>query len=105
MVVLVGDGGFAYHAMELDTAERYGHPIITVVIDDQSWGCVAIPQENDYGAQFEMGLPQRDWAGVSRSLGGFGVRVETTEALASGKPAVVHVPVRSVLSPFMAAFE
>jgi acetolactate synthase-1/2/3 large subunit len=42
-------------------------------------------------------------------LGGFGARAETVEqvreavraAHASGKPAVVHVPVRSVLSPFM----
>ena len=83
--------------------------IIVVVMDDQSWGCVAIPQEDEYGAQFEMDLPERDWAGVCRSLGGFGVRAETADelaqamhaALSSGKPAVVHVPIQMVLSPFM----
>ena len=109
VVVLLGDGAFAYHGMELDTAERYDRPIIVVVMDDQSWGCVAIPQEDDYGAQFEMDLPERDWAGVSRALGGFGVRAETADelaqamhaALSSGKPAVVHVPIQMILSPFM----
>ena len=113
VVVLLGDGGFGVYGIELDTAERYDRPIIVVVMDDQSWGCVAIPQENDYGAQYEMDLPERDWAGFARSLGGFGIRVETAEELeqamhtahASGKPAVVHVPVQSVLAPFMAAFE
>ncbi len=109
VVVLVGDGGLAYHAVELDTAERYGRPIIVVVMDDQKWGCVAVPQKQDYGAEFEMDLPERDWPGFARSLGGFGVRAETVAEIGdamraatdSGKPALVHVPVRCVLSPFM----
>jgi acetolactate synthase-1/2/3 large subunit len=109
VVVLVGDGGLAYHAVELDTAERYDRPIIIVVMDDQKWGCIAIPQKLDYGAEFEMDLKERDWPGFARSLGGFGIRAETVPeigdamraALESGKPALVHVPVRSVLSPFM----
>ncbi len=113
VVVLVGDGALAYHAVELDTAERYDRPIIVVVMDDQKWGCVAIPQARDYGAEFEMGLPERDWPAVARSLGGFGHRAETVAeigeamraATGSGKPALVHVPVQCVLSPLMEALE
>ena len=109
VVILVGDGGFAYHGIELDTAERYGQPVIVVIMDDQGWGCIAVPQQREYGNCFETELPQRDWPAFAHSLGGFGMRAETvseitqaiTTALDSGKPAIVHVPVRRVLSPFM----
>jgi acetolactate synthase-1/2/3 large subunit len=110
VVVFVGDGGVGYHAMELDTAARYGRPVIVVVLDDQKWAAIALPQRDAYGGEFEMGLPERDWPQLARSLGGFGVRAETEEqigpairdALDSGKPGIVHVPVRSVISPYMA---
>ncbi len=109
VVILVGDGGFAFHGVELDTAERYGRPVIVVVMDDQGWGCIAVPQQREYGSSFEADLPQRDWPAFARSLGGFGARAESVAeigeamaaALGSGKPAIVHVPVRRVLSPFM----
>lgn len=111
VVVFVGDGGVGYHVMELDTAARYERPIVVVVLDDQKWGAIALPQKTAYGSEFEMNLPRRDWPKLAESLGGFGARVETADeignavraASASGKPAIVHVPVRSVLSPYMAS--
>lgn len=110
-VVIVGDGGVGYHVPELDTAARYGRPVVIVVMDDQKWSAIALPQELDYGAEFEMGLPARDWVKVAEGLGGAGYRATTlaevkaavAEATASDKPAIVHVSVRSVLSPYMAA--
>jgi acetolactate synthase-1/2/3 large subunit len=109
VVVFVGDGGVGYHAVELDTAARYGRPIVVVVLDDQKWTAVALPQRQAYGAEYEMDLPARDWPGLATALGGAGTRAETVEeigeavraAVAGGKPAIVQVPVRSVLSPFM----
>ena len=109
VVVFVGDGGVGYHGVELDTAERYGRPIIVVVLDDASWGAIALPQEKDYGAAFDTDLASRDWAGFATALGGFGARAESVAeigpaieaAQASGKPAIVQIPVRSALSPFM----
>ena len=109
-LVFVGDGGLGYHGFEIDTAVRYDRPIIVVVMDDQKWGCIAVPQKAKYGAEFEMDLPERDWPGFARSLGGFGIRAETeselrealSAAVQSRKPALIHVPVRTVLSPFMA---
>lgn len=110
VVVFVGDGGVGYHVMELDTAARYGRPPVIVVLDDQKWAAIALPQRDAYGGEFEMGLPERDWPGLVRSIGGFGLRAETIpeigpamrKALESGKPSIVHVPVRSVISPYMA---
>lgn len=109
-VVFVGDGGVGYHVTELETAARYGKPIIIVVLDDQKWGAIALPQKMAYGGEFEMDLPERDWAKVAEGLGGFGAYARTADeigqamraALASGKPAIVQIPVRSVLSPYMA---
>lgn len=109
-VVFVGDGGVGYHVTELETAARYGKPVIIVVLDDQKWGAIALPQKMAYGGEFEMDLPERDWAKVAEGLGGFGAYARTADeigkamraALASGKPAIVQIPVRSIISPYMA---
>jgi acetolactate synthase I/II/III large subunit len=109
-VVFVGDGGIGYHVTELETAARYGRPVVAVVLDDEKWGAIALPQKAAYGAEFEMDLPRRDWARVAEGLGGFGAHARTADeiaaamraALASGKPAIVQIPVRSALSPYMA---
>jgi len=111
VVVLVGDGAVGFHGVELDTAERYQRPLIVVVLDDQKWGAVALPQRICYGREFAVDLESRDWAKFAEALGGVGIRAETAEqvqraveaAIDSGKPALVQVPVRSVLSPFLQA--
>lgn len=111
VIVFVGDGGVGYHVAELDTAARYDRPVIVVVLDDQKWSAIAIPQRQQYGEEFEMDLVRRDWPAVATALGGAGYTATTADevreaigaAIASGKPAIVHVPVRSVLSPYMAA--
>lgn len=110
VIVFVGDGGIGYHVSELDTAERYDRPILIVVLDDELWGAIALPQELAYGESYEMKLPRRDWVRVAEGLGGRGVLARTPaelkqalpELLASGKPAIVQVPVAAVLSPYMA---
>lgn len=109
VIVFVGDGGVGFHVTELDTAERYGKPFIIVVLDDELWGAIALPQEASYGARYEMALPRRDWAKVAEGLGGKGFVCKSREeigkavedALASGKPAIIQVSVRSVISPYM----
>lgn len=110
VIVFVGDGGVGYHVTELDTAERYGRAFIIVVLDDEMWGAIALPQQQSFGETYEMNLPRRDWAKVAEGLGGKGYLARTPEdigaavkdAIASGKPAIVQVPVRSVISPYMA---
>lgn len=111
-IVFVGDGGVGYHVTELDTAARYGAPFVIVVLDDQKWAAIALPQAADYGGEYEMNLPQRDWTKVAEGLGGNGylarskdeIAVALQAALDSAKPAILHIPIRSVLSPYMKAF-
>jgi acetolactate synthase-1/2/3 large subunit len=109
VVVFVGDGGVGYHVTELDTAERYGRAFVIVVLDDEQWGAIALPQIARYGESYEMALPRRDWTKVAQGLGCRGylcqdleaVKAAVTDALASKKPALIQVPVRSVISPYM----
>ena len=110
VIVFVGDGGVGYHVTELDTAERYGRAFIIVVLDDEKWGAISLPQQQSFGETFQTDLPRRDWTKVAEGLGckGFFCRdaeaigAAITAAIASGKPAIVQVPVRSVISPYMA---
>lgn len=109
-VVFVGDGGVGFHVTELETAARYNRPIIIVILDDQKWGAIALPQMMAYGGEYEMDLPARDWPKVAEGLGGVGAFARTPDeiakamraALAAVKPAIVQIPVRSALSPYMA---
>ena len=109
VIVFVGDGGVGFHITELDTAERHGRPFVIVVLDDEMWGAIALPQQMSYGATYAMDLPRRDWAKVAEGLGCKGylcwsedeIAAAVQDALASGKPALIQVPVRSVISPYM----
>lgn len=109
VVVIVGDGGFAFHGLELETALRYGAPILVVVYDDEKWGAIALPQRRSYGTEIELDLPRRDWWKVIEAIGGYGEYVDDEaklgdaicSALESGVPAVVQVKVPSVESPYV----
>ena len=109
VIVFVGDGGFGYHGLELDTAARYGAPIVVVIGDDRKWGAIAAPQARRYGAEVEMDLPERDWPAFAAALGGIGYRAERPDdvsaairdALGRPEPAVVHVPIDLAESPYM----
>lgn len=109
-VVFVGDGGIGFHVTELETAARYKRPVVAVVLDDQKWGAIALPQKLAYGGEFEMDLPGRDWTKVIEGLGGSGTLARTPAeitkavraALSSQTPVIVQIPVRSELSPYMA---
>jgi acetolactate synthase-1/2/3 large subunit len=109
VIVFVGDGGVGFHVTELDTAERYGRAFIIAVLDDELWGAIALPQEASFGETYEMALPRRDWSKVAQGLGckGFfcadadAIKSAVGEAISSKKPALIQIPVRSVISPYM----
>ncbi len=109
VIVFVGDGGVGYHVTEIDTAARYGQPFIVVVLDDEMWGAIALPQERTYRRSYEMSLPRRDWGRVAEGLGGGASFASTAAevtaairtALSADRPHLVQVPVASVLSPYM----
>ena len=101
VVIHTGDGSFGYGAMEMETAVRYGIPLVVVVHNDGGWGMTRDMQVEFFGKRGESGhqLGVVHYERLVESLGGHGELVEHAEqlqpalgrALASGKPACVNV--------------
>ena len=103
VVATLGDGTFGFHAMEIDTAVRYGIPFVLVVGNDAAWNSEYQIQLRDYGPDrlFRCELLPSRYDGVSVALGGYGANVVTAAelgpllkaALSSGLPACVNVSI------------
>ena len=107
--VLLGDGTFGYHALELDTALRYALPIIVIVGNDARWNAEHQLQVQNYGPDRTIGcdlLPSR-YDKVAEALGAHGEFVQRPEDLApaleravvSALPACVNIAIESVPAP------
>ena len=107
--VLLGDGTFGYHAMELDTALRYGLPVVAIVGNDARWNAEHQLQVTTYGPDRTVGcdLLETRYDLVAEALGGYGAFVDRAEdlpaalndAVASGLPACVNVAIEAAAAP------
>ncbi len=103
VILHTGDGSFGYGIMEMETAIRYGIPVVVVVHNDQGWGMTRDMQVEFFGKDHEFGnnLGVVHYERMVESIGGHGEFVEQGEelmpalnrALQSGKPACVNVMV------------
>lgn len=70
LVVVTGDGCMLMHGMEIQTASRYGVPVIFLVINNSALGNVWLRARQDGPGPAGLAeLPTHDWAGFARSLG------------------------------------
>jgi acetolactate synthase-1/2/3 large subunit len=107
VIMLSGDGAFGFNAMEFDTAVRHKLNIVAVLGNDSAWGIDRQIQLGLYGRSVATDLLQTRYDQVVQGLGGHGefvTRAEELEpalhrAFAAGKPALVNVAVRQVVSP------
>jgi thiamine pyrophosphate-dependent acetolactate synthase large subunit-like protein len=84
---VVGDGSFGFNAMELDTAARFGIPVVAVIMNNLGWSAQWIP----------LGL--RHYELMAPAFEGEGALVERPDqikpalerAFASGKPSILNV--------------
>lgn len=107
--VFLGDGTFGFHAMELDTALRYGLPVVAIVGNDARWNAEYVLQVETYGPDRTVGceLAATRYDRVAEGLGGYGAFVERAEdlpaalneAVASGLPACVNVAIEPAAAP------
>jgi acetolactate synthase-1/2/3 large subunit len=90
------------NGQEFATAVQYGLPIIVIVCDNASYGTIRMHQEREYpGRVVATDLKNPDFAAYARAFGGFGVRVEQTDAFpdafhsarASGLPSIIHLTI------------
>jgi thiamine pyrophosphate-dependent acetolactate synthase large subunit-like protein len=97
-----GDGGFLMNAQELETAVRHGIAAVALVLNNNCWGSEKAYQRHYYGARYvgvDIGNPRYDR--YAELFGARGYRVErpdeigdvVREALGSGQPAVVEIPI------------
>jgi acetolactate synthase-1/2/3 large subunit len=109
VVLATGDGGFLYQAAELATAVRHKLPVVVVVFDDGAFGNVRRIQEQQYGNRLiACDLTNPDFVKFAESFGVAAFRAATPETLevalrqafALNTPALVHVPVGAMPSPW-----
>lgn len=102
VVSFSGDGCFLMNGQEFATAVQYNLPIIAVVVDNSMFGTIRMHQERHYpGRVSATQLRNPDFAALARAYGGHGETIDETaqfaaafeRALASGKPAILHIKV------------
>ncbi|MCC2597630.1 thiamine pyrophosphate-binding protein [Pusillimonas sp. MFBS29] len=109
VIAVMGDGTFGFHCAELDTALRYGAPMLCVIGNDARWNAEYQIQVRSYGADRTIGcelLPSR-YERVCQAFGGHGEYVEQAgdlagalqSARASGLPACVNVSIDGLPAP------
>ena len=111
VVSITGDGGFMYALPELATAVHYGIGVVVVVFVDNALGASKNDQRTRFkGREIGTTLHNPSFAEVARVFGAQGMntapeRLDTTlqEALDSGKPTVIEVPVPTWAPPFQIA--
>lgn len=100
VVCFAGDGCFMMHGQEFITAVRYGLPIITVLVNNGTYGTIRMHQEREYpGRVSATDLVNPDFVAFAKAYGGHGEIVEKTDdfgpayerARASGKPAIIEI--------------
>ena len=99
VVALAGDGGFAMTMSELETAVRSGARPIVIVFDNGGYGTIRMHQSREGRSDASSQLGAIDFAAVATATGALGLRVTDdagfepalAEALAAGRPTVIHV--------------
>ena len=109
VVLATGDGGFMFQSAELATAMRHRLPVVVVVFDDGAFGNVRRIQQQQYGNRLiACDLVNPDFVKFAESFGMAAFRAGSPEALetalrqafALDAPALVHVPVGEMPSPW-----
>lgn len=100
VIALAGDGCFLMAGQELATAVQHAANLVTLVIDNGSYGTIRMYQEREYPRRvMATNLRNPDFAAYARSFGAWAATVERTEDFAAafdearrcGLPALIHI--------------
>ena len=101
-ISIQGDGGFLYTSGEINTAVRWGIPLVGIVLNNRCHGAEKAQQQRHFGARYigvDLANPRFDrLAEVYGARGFYVTRPEeigdaVSTALASGKPCIVEIAV------------
>jgi acetolactate synthase-1/2/3 large subunit len=109
VICLQGDGSAMYTVQALWTQAREGLNVVNLILVNRSYRILNVELQR-VGAEgagerarklFDIGNPDLDFVGLSRSMGVPAVRVETAEALTSALARAVHEPGPSTIEVMM----
>jgi acetolactate synthase-1/2/3 large subunit len=112
-VALIGDGAFSSNPGVVATAMEANLPVVWVVMDNSAFGTIAGLERMHYGWSFGCLFECNgetynvDYAAIGRAYGARGVAIQSAselgpaleEALASGLPTVIQVPMENAPTP------
>jgi acetolactate synthase-1/2/3 large subunit len=102
--LLAGDGGFAYSLGELITLKEYGLKVISVVLNNRSWGWMQFAAKATFDKEY-FGLPDVRFAKVAEAMGLNGIRVSRPDDLGPALEGAVDSPESSVIEVESAVWE
>jgi acetolactate synthase-1/2/3 large subunit len=99
VVALCGDGGFLMNSPELATAVKYNLPVVTIVMNDNTYSSIARTQVDRFGTGMGVDLANPDFVKFAESFGAVGFCVEdeadfkptVDKALTLDKPSLIEV--------------
>jgi acetolactate synthase-1/2/3 large subunit len=92
VVATVGDAGFLYSSMDLETAVREKVNMTVFVFRDGTYNMVAFQQENIYGRTSGIAFGPTDFVKYAESLGAVGLRVTSRDDLESTMRSAIERP-------------
>lgn len=101
-ISLQGDGGFLYASQEINTAVRWGIPLVSMVLNNGCHGADKAQQQRHYGGRYiGVDLVNPRFDKLAEVYGARGMYVErpdeiadvVRDALAANAPCVIEIPV------------
>ena len=83
VLAAVGDGGFSMNAQELETAERVGARLVTVVLEDGSYSLIKLSQEGKKLDRYGVDFSPIDTVKMAEACGVAGLRTTNPDELAA----------------------
>ncbi len=101
VLAVVGDGGFMMNSQELETALRYGIPVVVLILNDNAFGFVKWEQQAKGFSRFGLDYANPDFVKYAESYGAAGLKVNKEDDLSAllrkafslKKPAVIECPI------------
>ncbi len=101
VLAICGDGGFMMNCQELETAVRYGIPVVVLILNDNGFGFIKWKQKKMDFKDFGLDYGNPDFCRFAESFGAAGFRIRKEDdleevlekAFALNKVAVIECPI------------
>jgi len=97
VLAFCGDGGFMMNVQDFATSMRYDLPIVSVIVNDSSYGLIKLHQHERFGLTHGVDLTNPDFVKLAESFGGEGFRVENQRELAEALKRAVKADTSVVI--------